>query len=555
MKTHRQWLGFVVAPFLLLTAIQSQAVESPSAGAPDAIYYQGKVVTVDDAFSIKEAFAVKDERFVAVGSNAEIRALAGKNTRQVDLRGATVIPGLSDNHDHLWNAAKYLHRGVDMVGVTAFAEMQQRLSAAVAKAKPGEVVFTTTGWSFQPAPTRKQLDQISDTVPIVIVGSRRGLGFFNSAAFARLGISKANPTFFGAKVPVDKDGELLGNAAGYPIGVYMIDSLLPPLTLEYQDLMVKRELEQRNALGITSIRELALWPEAVAGLERLRREGKLTVRMALGLEFPDQAFTAGHLAQLAPVNRDDPWLFLDSVGEEPWAPGSTTVADFTQLMRDENRLGWRPAPHVGSDVGRGISADDATNDALIGYEAADRDSPLKGKRWYIEHVPLATPDAIQRMANMGLMVSAQDFGYGVAALPSVPQERLDHYNPIKGFLDHGLVVIGGSDYSGPNPVEKAPNNPLIPFYFYVTRKSHAGEVRAPSEKISREQALRIFTTNPAYATFQEKSKGQIASGMLADFVILNQHLLTVPDDKILATHPLATFVGGKKVYSAPGSRF
>ena len=126
---------------------------------------------------------------------------------------------------------------------------------------------------------------------------------------------------------------------------------------------------------------------------------------------------------------------------------------------------------------------------------------------------------------------------------------------MREFLDHKLVVIGGSDYGGPNPIEREPNNPMIPFYFYVTRKSRAGDTVGADEKISREDALRIFTVNAAYATFEEKDKGSIAPGMLADFVVLNQDIMLVPDEKILETRPLATFVGGKKVYAAENTIF
>lgn len=548
-------MKFCRALFYLIAviAISDWTHAAQAQSVPDAIYHNGKIVTVDGSFSIQQAFAVKAERFVAVGTNAQVRALAGKDTRVVDLGGATVIPGLTDNHDHLWNAAKYMYRGVDLIGVTSFAEAQTRIHAAVAKAKAGEVVFTTLGWTIQPAPTRQQLDAISTETPIIMIGSRRGVGIFNTAALNRLGVSKANPIFMGSKVPVDESGEPRGTAAPYPAGLYMVDALLPALTLQQQDEMVQRETQQRHAMGITSVRELALWPEAVAGLRRIHNEGKLKLRMAVGIEFPDQAFTAGHLSQMPPVNHDDPWLFIDSVGEEPWTPATMPVADYSKLMREMNRMGWRPTPHVGTDVLRGITGEDAINQTLIAYEAANRESALKGKRWYVEHVPMSTPEQIQHMARLGLVISVQDFGY--RAVPALPKEKLDHYNPIRSFLDNGLTVIGGSDYNGPTAAELRPNNPLIPFSFFVTRKTHAGDLQAPAEKITREEALRIFTANSAYATFQEKLKGQIAPGMLADFVILNQDLLSVPDDKILATQPLATFIGGTKVYSAPGSRF
>lgn len=522
---------------------------------PETIYFNGKVYTADDSLGTQTAFAVKGDRIVAVGPDAKILALGGEAARRVDLAQAAVIPGLTDSHDHFWNTGRFLVRGVDMIGVGSRTDLEARLRTAVAKAAPGEVVYTTSGWAVQPMPTRADLDQISSTVPIALIADRRGRSVLNSAAFHRLGISKKNPTFNGARVPVDKSGELTGEPPDYPFSLEMVKTLLPPLSPADEEKLLNQAMEERHALGITSVRDLAVWPDGVQSLQRLRAEGKLKLRIALGIEVPDLATTAAYLAKHAPPKRRDPWLFVDSVSEEPWAPGSTDEESFTRLIRAENRYGWRPAPHVSSDSHRGTSADEATEDALSAYEAANRDSSIKGKRWYIEHVPFSTPAQMDRMAALGLIVSVQSAGYIPTAVAPLPAERMAHQNPIRGFLDHKLVVIGGSDYLGPNPTTREPNNPFIPFYFYVTRKNRSGEVQSPTEKISREEALRIFTANPAYATFQESVKGRIAPGMLADFVILNQDVMTVPEDQILATHPLATFVGGEKVYTAPGSHF
>ena len=543
---------FLLAGMLAVAGVAFGQVNS----TPDTIYYNGKIITVDSKFSVEQAFAVKESEFIAVGTNTKIKALAGKGTRQVDLKGATIVPGLTDNHDHLWDATKYLRQGVDMVGVTSLAELQNRLRAAVAKAKPGEVVFTTTGWAIRPAPTRKDLDAVSAEVPIVVVGSRRGTGALNSAAFKLAGISKENLAFEGAKVRADESGEPIGNPPAYPQAILLMDKLLPPWTPEAQEEMIAQGMRERNSLGITSIRELQVWPEAVASYYRLWREGKLTLRIALGIEFPDQANTEKNLELLGVgVPFGDHWMRMDSVGEEPWTPGTMAAKPWTDLALAMNRLGWRPAPHVFADPARGTGPDEATNNTLDAYEAADRESSIKDKRWYLEHVPFATPAQMERMGKLGVVVSIQDAGYNQGFPIQLPQERFEHMNPVREFLDHKLVVIGGSDYGGPTPVEKEPNNPMIPFYFYVTRKSRTGEIVGADEKISREDALRIFTVNPAYATFEEKVKGSIQPGMLADFVILNQDIMTVPDEKLLETHPLATFVGGKKVFAAENANF
>lgn len=133
--------------------------------------------------------------------------------------------------------------------------------------------------------------------------------------------------------------------------------------------------------------------------------------------------------------------------------------------------------------------------------------------------------------------------------------RMEHDNPVRGVLDHGLKMIGGGDHPGPLPVEREPNNPMIPFCFFTTRRMANGQVLGLEEKIGRKEPLRLSTVNPACGTFEAARKGQIAPRMLADFVVLNQDLLTVPDDRILATSPLATFVGGHMVHAAAGSKF
>lgn len=538
------------ALIFLASATAATAGQAP----PDAIYFNGKVVTVDDRTPAAEAFAVKGDRFVAVGTRAQVLALAGPATRRVDLGGATVVPGLSDNHDHLWNASRYLTRGVDLVGVTSVTEIQNRLRPAVARARAGEVVFTTTGWAVQPALTRKDLDQVSSEIPIVVVGNRRGVAVLNSAALARLGVSKTDPTFMGARLRVDEAGEPIGATPSYPQGLYMVERLAPPLTDAEQDRMVREAVAHRHALGITSVRDLALMPEDAAKLQRMRREGKLKLRISVCLEVVAEDPTA-RLATLPAPTRGDLWLQIDCAGEEPWTPGVIPVERFTEFARAANRLGWRLAPHVNADAVRGGTADEATVATLAAYEAADRDSSLKGKRWFVEHVPFATPDQMRRMQALGLIVSTQDAGYRPVATAPLPPERMAHQNPVRELGSQGLVVIGGSDTNGPSPVEAEPNNPMIPFHFYVTRKTTRGDAPTVGEAVSREQALKAFTSNAAYAAFAEDQRGRIAPGLLADFVILNRDLMTVPDDRILATRPLATFIGGERVYAAPGSRF
>src|SRR5579863_494469 len=226
---------------------------------PDAIFYHGKIVTVDAASDIQQAFAVKGEEFLAAGTNAKIRALAGKNTRLVDLHGSTVIPGLADDHHHVYASARVTWRGVDMVGVTTLAEMSKRLQPAVAKAKPGETVFTTVGWRIpEGRPNRQDLDQISTSVPIVAVRGRRGAATLNTAALKAAGITREHPSFEGAQLPTDSKGEPNGETPGYPQALLLLDKLIPPPSPEEEMELILRGQREQNSLGLTSMRELTL---------------------------------------------------------------------------------------------------------------------------------------------------------------------------------------------------------------------------------------------------------------------------------------------------------
>lgn len=512
----------------------------------DTIFYNGKIITVDSGFTIRQAFAIAGDHYLAVGSDAAIRRLAGKSTRLVDLKGAAVIPGLSDNHDHLYNAGKVM-RGIDLVGATSTEEILKRLRAGLAKAKPGETVFGSVGWR---APlTKADLNSLSTDVPIVALRGRRGTATLNSAALKKAGIAKEMPSYMGKPVPKDKNGELTGELPDWPTGLYALDKVIPPPTPEEEDQLIADGQKQRNALGITSIRDLANWPPGMRAFTRMARQGRLTVRVSMGLDLPDASDPAGLLRQQGVTpGFGDHWLRIDSAGEQPWPP-IFPQKDYVAMILEFNRLGWRHAPHVGTNP--------VLENVLEAYEAADRESPIASKRWVVEHIPNVTPGLMDRLAKLGVIVSTNMAGYESsydAAVQSLGREQAERQTPVREMLDHKLVVVIGSDYNGPNPDTAAANNPFIPLYYYVSRKTRDGGVLGPGEKITRAEALRIATYNNAFATWEEQVKGSIEPGKLADFLVLSGDFMTVPEDQILKLHPLATYVGGRKVYSAPNAK-
>jgi predicted amidohydrolase YtcJ len=540
MKTLATGLLALLNVLLAPSAIAQQGTDAQ----PDAIFYNGKIITVDSGFTIAQAFAIRGDKYVAVGTDAAVRPLAGANTRLVDLQGAAVIPGLSDNHDHLYNSAKVM-RGIDLVGATSTAEVVRRLRDGFGKAKPGETVFGSVGWR---APlTRKDLDQISADVPIVALRARRGAAVMNSAALKKAGISKDVQSYMGKEVPKDSSGELTGETPDYPAGLLVVDKVVPLPTPGEEEQWIEAGQKQRNALGITSIRDLSNWPYGMRAFVRMWRQGRLTVRVSIGLELAvsDPADLARQ--QMVTPGFGDHWLRIDSAGERPHPPeGDATVEEYKALMLELNRLGWRHSPHVGTN--------EALEEVLQAYEAADRESPIRDKRWVVEHIPNVTPPLMERLAKLNVIVSTNMAGYTGnydAAVRSLGEQQAQRQTPVREMLDHHLVVIIGSDYGGPNPDTTTSNNPFVPLYYYVSRKTRERRVLGPQEKISREEALRIATNNNAFATWEENVKGSIEPGKLADFLVLSGDFMTIPEDEIIKLRPLATYVGGRKVYTAP----
>ena len=305
ISANRSAMLALLSVFVAGSAAAQQGINAP----PDAIFYNGKIITVDSGFTIQQAFAVRSDVYVAVGTDAGIRALAGANTRMVDLKGSAVIPGLSDNHDHLYNSEKVM-RGIDLVGATSTAEVLRRLRDGLAKAKAGETVLGSVGWR---APlTKKDLDQLSTDVPIVALQGRRGAAVFNSAALKKAGIAKDMQSYMGKAIPKDSSGEQTGELPDFPAGLYAIDKVVPLPTPEEEEQMIAAGQKQRNALGITSTRDLSNWPPGMRAFVRMWRQGRLTVRVSMGLELPDASDPAALVRQQGVTpGFGDHWLRID----------------------------------------------------------------------------------------------------------------------------------------------------------------------------------------------------------------------------------------------------
>ena len=552
---------------IFLAACSTAPGPSRSAEAPDVILYGGKIVTVDGNFSIAQAVAIRGARFVAVGTDADVRRLAQPSTRQIDLHGRTVIPGLMDGHLHNAGGGP----GVDLSHVRSIGELLAAVEQRAKASKPGELVVSNGDWHEaqlreKRLPLLKELDRVAPRNPVVLV--RGGHEYIvNSEALKRWNITRATPSPAGGEIGRDAggdfNGELVDNARN-------LVKLPPPTKLSEQEVLA--QFKTLNAAGLTSIRIPGSFQAGVDAIEpyrlfqRLEKEGKLTLRINYLMRIFDFSSVERVRDTIARWNvkpdEGDEWVRIGGMKtlvdggfegghmraayQEPYGRGGkfkgiqvVPTANYTAVVRELNRLGWRVATHAVGDA--------AVDQVLDAYTAANADRSIRGKRWSIEHFFIADPDQFPRVRALDLVISAQDHLYlaGPSLVRYWGRQRAEQVTPVRTFLDQGFLVAGGTD----SPV--IPYNPFWSIYHFISRETISDGVYGANQKISREDALRIFTINNAKLTFEEGIKGSIEPGKLADLLVLTEDHLSIPEKRIENLRPVATMVGGRFVYTAP----
>jgi predicted amidohydrolase YtcJ len=537
-------------------------IEVAAEKAPDTIYVNGNVVTVDNDFSYSQALAITGDKFVAVGSSDAMRKLAGPDTKVVDLMGLTVIPGLTDNHLHSAGGGP----GVDLSRARSLDEVLALIKQRAEGLPQGELVITNGDWheaqlAEQRLPLRRDLDDAAPNHPVVVV--RGGHEYIlNSAALEKWNVSTETPVPDGGRITRYPDGELNGE---------LVDTAKRFVTLPHPpqlslDEMVERqanEYKTLNAVGLTAVRHPGGSIEQYNVRKELQKRGLLTMRVTqlLSVARNGEVAKAENTVKGWGLKPDDGGAMLRIGGiklgvdggfeggfmrepyAEPWDNGGTfyglqTVPQqrFNNIVMALNRLGWRVFTHAVGDA--------AIDQVLTGYEAANAEESIVGERWGIEHGFIPQPDQFERINALGLYLSVQNHLY--VAGPSLVQywgpKRAGWTTPVKAYLDAGVPVSGGTD----SPV--IPYPPAWVIYHFVTRDTITGGVMGPDQAISREAALRLVTRNYPYLTFEEDSKGTIEPGKYADMVVLDRDIMTVPAEEIEEMKVLLTVVGGNVVY-------
>ncbi len=536
------------------------------AASPDAIYINGKIVTVDSRFSIAQAMAVAGDKFLAVGSTADIQKLAGLATHVVDLHGRTVVPGLEDSHLHNAGGGP----GVDLSGARTLGDVLAVVGARISAAAPGEVVVSNGDWheaqlKEQRLPLRRDLDTVALSTPVVLV--RGGHEYIlNSAALAKWHIDKTTKAPEGGQISQYPDGEPNGE---------LVDKARSLITLPASKLTFEQQIDnwiaqykKLNAAGLTSVRHPGVSLEQYRLLQEMKRRGVLTMRVSALLSAPAnpdatkvRAFIEGSGVK---PDEGDEWLriggmklvadggfeggWMREAYEEPYGNHGNyrglqliPTDRFIEIVKELNRMGWRVGTHAVGDA--------AIDEVLAGYEAANAEHSIAGKRWAIEHGFIPREEQFARMKSLGLVMTVQNHLYlaGPSLVRYWGSKRAAWVTPVRAYLDHGVMSAAGTDAS------VVPYPPLKTIYHFVTRDTISGGVLGADQKITREEALRLSTINNAYLTFEEKSKGSIEPGKLADFVVLDEDILTIPAKRIEGMKVEMTVVGGKPVYDHGGS--
>ena len=543
------------------------AQDTSSTVPADLVLTGGKVVTLDARSSIAEAVAVRDGRIFAVGTAAAIKPLIGAGTRTVDLRGRAVIPGLIDTHTHSRAAGESLFT-VNMRSAKTVAEALEAIRVYVAGKKPGQWIV---GSPWHPPSqlaekrylTRQEIDAVAPDNPVFLPT----VGHFvmsNSRALAAAGITKATPNPAGGIIERDAGGEATGVLSGPAIP--LLAKVVPPWTFEDVARQYRAAMAYLNSFGLTSTVDGGLDAEDIRVLRHLANTGEATVRMAIMYRPKDVAATdtARWEAILkgngAASGFGDEWvrfagvklgldggMTLRTANTRESYPGDAsyfgqaymTPEAFAKLVEISDRSGWRVGVHV---VG-----DKAIDVALDAFEALDRIRPIRGKRFVLIHGSLMQKDQMERARKLGVRVDIQNvFMWDKAATVQrfLGLQRANRAVPTRTLIDVlGIESLGaGTDF----PVNGI--NPFLNMYIMVSRTDPEGTRYGPSEAISREEALRLYTTAGAHYTFEERVKGSIEAGKLADLVVLSADPLTVAEEGLKDIQALTTIVAGKVVY-------
>ena len=539
----------------------AESLERPLSTPADLIVTDAHIHTVDDSRPDAEAFAVRDGRFVFVGSEREAMALKGAKTRVVDLHGATVLPGLIDAHAHLYEIGLSLET-VNLVGSASYDEVVARTVARVKSLPAGEWLqgwgWDQNRWAVKQFPTHDALSRAIPNIPVVLSRVDGHAVLANAEAMRRAGITAAT------KDP--EGGRIVRDAQGNPTGVFvdnaqeLINRAIPQPTAAQVQRRMTASLAEMRRWGLTGADDPGEPRGIIDVMESMANAGQYDFRgyilisddsAAIAHYFtlgPRSALYGGHLWVRAIKLYADGALgsrgaaLLSPYSDDPNNTGLlvSTEPHLEHVAEEALRHGFQVATHAIGDRGN--------RNVLDAYDSALKAVPRADHRFRVEHAQIIDPADIPRFAQLGVIPSMQsshqtsDMRW---AEDRVGPSRIRGAYAWQSLLKTGVIIPNGTDA----PVEQI--NPMITFHSAVTREDASGWPAGgwyPEQRMTRDQALKSMTIWPAYAAFQDQVMGSITPGKYADFTVLDQDIMTIPASDILKTQVVATYIGGEAAY-------
>ncbi len=551
---------------------------------PDLIVHHGKIATVNDKFSIVEAIAVRGDRIQAIGANDDILKLSGPQTKVTDLKGKTVIPGLCDSHVHAPGAAMYEfdHPIPEMDTV---ADVLKYIAARAELLDDGDWIVVRqvfiTRLRDQRYPTRKELDAVAPKNPVMF--STGPDCACNSLALELSGIDKNFEITDGKAGKIEKDP-----VTGEPTGILrnasrFVKSKSKDKSSSFEDRVrrLKELFADYNSVGLTSVADRSAGDDSVKAYSQLKDNGELTCRVFLsygvnGMGRREDVEKGIQKAADHPLHKYDSMLWLRGIKvfldggmltgsaymRQPWGVSdiySITDPDYRgirfipqeELVHMARYALQRDLQFTAHSVGDG-----AIHALIEAYAEINKEFSVRPCRPCITHCNFMSLEAVQRMQQLGVVADLQPVWLwldGATLRKQFGDERLTYFQPYKTIFDHGVIVGGGSDHMQKIGSLRSvnPYNPFLGMWIALIRQPRRiDQPLHPEQVITREQALRLYTINNAWLTFEEKEKGSLEPGKLADFVVLKQDILTCPVEEVRNIAVSETYLGGKRIYSA-----
>ena len=536
----------------------------------DLVIQGGKIYTVNETNQVAEAVAVDDGKITFVGSEAEAKKFIDDKTHVIDLAGKIVTPGFIEGHGHLMGVG-YNELELDLSKISSYDELIDKVKDAVSKSSPGEWIlgrgWHQDKWNVKPDgmvkgfPVHKKLSEVSPDNPVFLRHASGHAALANARAMDVAGVNPLSVEKY--KREEGEGGEVVRDALGNPTGLFneramaLIDEYIPANTVERDEQALDLAIKACQRNGLTSFHDAGTTRENIDLFHQFRSNGKLGVRLYLmvtgrdhdlvyewlrkGIEIDSANLITIRAIKLncdGALGSRGAWL-LEPYTDRPDFSGMATLSMDTVMKtaREALKHGFQVCAHA---IG-----DRANREVLDRYEIAFKENPAKAgdPRFRIEHAQHLHPDDIPRFAKLGVIPAMQ--AIHMASDRSWAIDRLGEQRIIDGaymwqaLLKSGARIVNGTDA----PVE--PLNPIASFYASVTRKTLEGLPDGGYEagqKMTREQALRSYTLDAAFGAFEEKRKGSIEPGKLADFTIFSQDLMTVPENQILQTEVSLTIL-------------